>query len=252
MTGFRVLVADDEPLARRMIARLVESDPEVAQVIQCADARAIRDELARDRPDIAFLDIEMPEASGLDISESIGSDGPVVIFVTAFSQYAAAAFGVSAVDYVLKPFSDERFHAALERAKRRVRERRLTAMAAQLAAGPTESRAGDRYRQRFTCKAGDQTIEVPAADVIWIEAEDYYVLIHSKRGRHLLRMPMATLERTLDPRSFVRVHRAAIVNVAELDHVEEANGRVSIRLSDGSLVPVSRARHALARRLVRR
>src|SRR4026209_2533425 len=125
MTRFRVLVAEDEPLARSMVAGLLTRDGDVEGVVECGDARDARDALARQQIDIAFLDIEMPGATGLELAEGTTAKGPVIVFVTAFSQYAPSAFDVQAVDYVLKPFSDERFAEALERAKTRVRERRL-------------------------------------------------------------------------------------------------------------------------------
>src|SRR5580765_5394203 len=133
MKRFRVLVADDEPLARGIIANLLKSDPEVELVLECTDATSTREGLARVRPDIAFLDIEMPGATGLQLAGELPDEGPIVVFVTAFSTYATQAFDVSAIDYVLKPFSDERFAEALERAKRRVRERRMGELATQLA-----------------------------------------------------------------------------------------------------------------------
>jgi two-component system LytT family response regulator len=202
--------------------------------------------MSRQGVDIAFLDIEMPEPSGLQIAERAAADGPVVVFVTAFSRYAPSAFDVSAVDYVLKPFSDERFFAALERAKQRVRERRLNALAGQIATVSSEMKHGDaappsEYLQRLAFKDGDRTIVLNTAEIVWIEAEDYYVLIHSKHGRHMIRATLASLEERLDPRVFVRVHRAAIVNV---DEVREARDdeRLMLVLSNGSQVPVSRSR----------
>ena len=126
MTGFRVLVVDDEPLAVAMVAALVREDGEVGQVIECNDPRLVRELIVKHEPHILFLDIEMPEIDGLQVARSIEEPGPVIVFTTAFSQYAVRAFDVSAVDYVLKPFSDQRLHEALERAKRRVRERHLS------------------------------------------------------------------------------------------------------------------------------
>ncbi len=246
MIRFRVLVAEDEPHARSMVVDLLGRDAEVEVVADCADGRAAVEAMSRQGVDIAFLDIEMPEPSGLQIAERAAADGPVVVFVTAFSRYAPSAFDVSAVDYVLKPFSDERFFAALERAKQRVRERRLNALAGQIATVSSEMKHGDaappsEYLQRLAFKDGDRTIVLNTAEIVWIEAEDYYVLIHSKHGRHMIRATLASLEERLDPRVFVRVHRAAIVNV---DEVREARDdeRLMLVLSNGSQVPVSRSR----------
>jgi len=243
---FRVLVAEDEPHARSMVVDLLGRDAEVEVVADCADGRAAVEAMSRQGVDIAFLDIEMPESSGLQIAGRAAADGPVVVFVTAFSRYAPSAFDVSAVDYVLKPFSDERFFAALERAKQRVRERRLNALAGQIATVSSEMKHGDaappsEYLQRLAFKDGDRTIVLNTAEIVWIEAEDYYVLIHSKRGRHMIRATLASLEERLDPRVFVRVHRAAIVNVDEVREARD-NERLMLVLSNGSQVPVSRSR----------
>jgi two-component system LytT family response regulator len=246
MTRFRVLVAEDEPLARSMVAGLLKRDADVDAVVECSDARGARDALARQRIDIAFLDIEMPGATGLDLAEDATADGPVIVFVTAFSQYAPAAFDVQAVDYVLKPFSDERFAEALERAKKRVRERRLGELASQLASVSAELRpSGDDshadFLTRLAFKEGDRSIVLTSTEVIWIEAEDYYVLVHSKRVRHMVRVALASLEERLDPSVFLRVHRAAIVNADEVREIRD-DGRLILRLSDGAEVTVSRSR----------
>ena len=207
MTRFRALVADDEPLARSMVAALLRADPDIETVIECNDAACARDSIARLLPDIAFLDIEMPGSTGLQLADSLDGHGPVVVFITAFSTYATQAFDVSAVDYVLKPFSDHRFGEAVERAKRRVRERRLGELATQVASlsaelrhdegGPAASTATPAYLQRLAIKDGERSIVVKTADVLWVEAEDYYVLIHSKQGRHMVRASMASLEQRL-------------------------------------------------------
>jgi two-component system LytT family response regulator len=246
MTRFRVLVVEDEPLARAMVTGLVKRDEEIETVIECADAAEAEQALARQRIDIALLDIEMPGASGLELASRTGADGPVVVFVTAFNRYAPGAFDVEAVDYVMKPFTDERFAAALERAKRRVRERRLGELASQLATVSAELRHGDEapqstYLTRLSFKTGDRSIVLNVAEIVWIEAEDYYVMVHSTRGRHMLRATLASLEERLDPRLFLRVHRTAIVN---LDHVRalDDEGQLIIVLSSGARVPVSRSR----------
>jgi len=255
MTRFRMLVADDEVLARRMVAALLRADPEVESVLECGDAACARDGIARQRPDVVFLDIEMPGSSGLEIAGDLDARGPVVVFITAFSSYATQAFDVSAVDYLLKPFSDERFAEAVDRAKRRVRERRLGELATQVASlsaelhhddhdpPPADTSAAPTFLQRLAFKDGDRSVVVKAAEVVWIEAEDYYVLIHSKQGRHLVRTSLASLEQRLDPNRFRRVHRTAIVNVDEVRTMQDRGG-LHLTLSDGSDVAVSRSRRS--------
>jgi two-component system LytT family response regulator len=246
MTRFRVLVAEDEPLALAMVMELVKRDPEIETVIECGEAEAAEQALARQRIDIALLDIEMPGVSGLELASRAGAEGPVVVFVTAFSRYAPGAFDVEAADYVLKPFTDERFAAALERAKRRVRERRLGELANQLATVSAELRHGDEapastYLTRLSFRDGEASIVLNVTEIVWIEAEDYYVMVHSARGRHLLRATLASLQERLDPRTFLRVHRTAIVN---LDHVRSVTdeGQLILVLSNDARVPVSRSR----------
>jgi len=191
-------------------------------------------------------------AQGLDLARDLTEDGPVVVFVTAFSRYAPEAFDVSASDYVLKPFSDRRFNEALLRAKRRVRERRLGDLATRLATLSSELRPDDQppeqksdggYLQRLSFREGDRTIVIQTAELIWIEAEDYYVRIHSSRGRHLVRTPLTTLEGRLNPLDFVRVHRGALINVQAVTEVRDAGG-LTLVLTDGAEVPVSRSRRA--------
>lgn len=250
MNGFRVLVVDDEPLAMNMVSALVKRDPDVDSVFECRDATSVPDLVARHQPHIVFLDIQMPGMDGLQLARLIDDTGPVVVFITAFSQYAARAFDVSAVDYVMKPFSDQRLADALERAKRRVRERRLGELANQVASlsaeltgvkdAPREAPVA-AYAPRLAFKTGDRAIVLKVEEIIWLEAEDYYVLVHSTRGRHLVRMPLASLEEKLDPQVFARVHRAAIVNLREVKELDQREGSWLV-MSDGARVPVSRSR----------
>ena len=249
MSGFRILVVDDEPLALGMVAAILRKAPEVDGVVECRDATTVPDLLTQRQPHIAFLDIEMPGMDGLQLARLIDGTGPVVVFITAFSQYATRAFDVSAVDYVMKPFSDRRLLDALERAKRRVRERRLGELANQVASLSAEltggrdilRESGPVYPARLSFKSGDRAIVLKAEEIIWVEAEDYYVLVHSTRGRHLVRLPLASFEDRLDPQVFVRVHRAAIVNLHEVKELDQREGAWLV-MSDGARVPVSRSR----------
>ena len=253
MTTFRVLVVDDEPLARDIAVKLLHRDQEIEHVAECGDGLQAQAAIARERPDIVFLDIEMPGMDGLRLADSLDAGGPVVVFTTAFSRYATDAFDVAATDYVLKPFSDERFLEALARAKRRVRERRLGELASQMAAVAAELQQDDgagteaaspdapQYLTRFLLKQGTRSIVIRADEVLWIGAEDYCVMIYSTRGKHLIRTSMASLEQRLDPRLFIRAHRAALVNVEHVREMTERDG-LTLKLSDGSEVAVSRAR----------
>ncbi|HEY3093900.1 MAG TPA: LytTR family DNA-binding domain-containing protein [Vicinamibacterales bacterium] len=238
MTKFRVLVVDDEPLARAAVVGIVKTDPDVETIEERGDGLSARETIERDRPDIVFLEIEMPGLDGLRLADGLPPGGPVVVFTTAYSQYATQAFDVAATDYVLKPFSRERLLASLARAKRRVRERRLGQLASEIADGAGET---PQYLTRLALKLGDRTLVVGEDEVIWVEAQDYCVMVHSTRGCHLLRASLASFEARLDPARFVRVHRAAVVNIAHVRELVDRDGLVMV-LSDGSEVGVSRAR----------
>jgi two-component system LytT family response regulator len=250
MTRFQVLVVDDEPLAREAVVSLVGRDSEVATVAECEDGLRAREMIEETRPDIVFLDMEMPGLNGVQLAEHLQDGGPVVVFITAFSQYAVEAFELAATDYVLKPFSDERFLEALGRAKRRVRERRLGELAHQMAGVAAELQQGDpapsgspRHLQRLSIRQGDRTVVLRTEEIVWIEAQDYCITVHSTRGNHLVRASLTSLEGRLAPDMFVRTHRMAIVN---LQHVRETQDRDGLRLvlSEGSQVGVSRSRRA--------
>ena len=228
-----------------MLVTLLKRDDDIEALIECDGADETKAALERRNIDIAFLDIEMPGATGIQIANGLTSGAPAIVFVTAFSQYALPAFNVAAVDYVLKPFSDERLFSALERAKRRVRERRLGELASELASGPTESKTIDPasagFLTRLPYRDNDRSRFIKTTDIVLIEAEDYYVRVHATSGRHMLRVTLSHLEERLDPKVFLRVHRTAIVNINEVVEVRDEGGLVLV-LSSGARVPVSRSR----------
>jgi two-component system LytT family response regulator len=230
MSALAVLVVDDEPLAREMIAALASADADVGTVTTSATAAEAADIVSRTAPDILFIDVEMPEETGIHFADRMSERGPVVVFITAHRQYATDAFAVGAIDYLLKPFSDGRFREALERAKRRVREKRLAQAADALAPSATPG------------VLAFGSVTVAAADIVWVEAQDYYARLHTMRARHLVRATLASIEQLLDPHMFVRVHRAALVNTTAIRGSVEEDGGLRLALSDGSRVPVSRAR----------
>lgn len=254
----RVLIVDDEPLAREGIRLLLERDPEVEVVGECADgAEAVRAALEHE-PDLLLLDVQMPEMDGFQVLRALPAEQlPVVIFVTAYDHYALQAFEVHALDYLLKPFDDERFERALARAKAQVRREQIgglsRSLAALLGAYGGSSASGDRaapppaagHLTRLVVKSGGRIVFLDARDVDWIEAADYYVRLHSGGKTHLLRESMAALEAKLDPERFVRIHRSAIVN---LDRVRELQpwfrGQHAVILKDGTRLTLSRGRRA--------
>jgi two-component system LytT family response regulator len=243
----RALVIDDEPLARQSIRLLLERDPEleVSGEGSGVDGAAL---VARTRPDILFLDVQMPELDGFKLLEQIGADAvPVVVFVTAFDRYALRAFEVHALDYLLKPFDDARFEETLRRAKEQARSRRRGEPDVRLA---ELIRGRNVYASRFLIPTREKSIVVNALEIDWIEAADYYVTIHAAGKSHLLRETLATLEQRLDPERFVRVHRSAIVNI---DRVREIHplfrGNCALILADGTRVKLSRSHREELERL---
>jgi two-component system LytT family response regulator len=236
----RVVVIDDEPLARDSIRALLADDADVRVVGEGtgSDAAAL---IARTRPDILFLDIQMPEVDGFGVLDRVGADTvSAVIFITAYDQYAVRAFEVHALDYLLKPFDDQRFAGALGRAKERVGARRRGEVDNRIAELLKDR---DLSRTRFLIPAREKTIVVDAAQIDWIEASDYYVTLHAGAAAHLLRQTMDEIEKQLDRRQFFRVHRSAIVNV---DRVREIHplfrGDCALVLSDGRRIKLSRSR----------
>jgi two-component system LytT family response regulator len=221
----------------------------VVLVGECGDGRSALAQIRERRPDIVFLDIELPAQNGIAaLAELAPAERPVVVYVTAYAEHAVRAYDLEAVDYVLKPFSDQRFTEALERAKRRARESALSALASSLAGSgrartdsPEAARA--RYLDRFAVRRGDRQVLVGVEQIRWIESEDYYVRLHLAGANHLLRTSLAALEERLDPERFQRVHRTAIVRRDAVREVRTlASGIRMLVLDDGSELPVARSR----------
>ncbi len=238
------VIVDDEPPARRTLELLLAREDDIDVVAACADGPSAAREILERRPDLVFLDIQIPGGDGFDVLRGIEADRrPAVAFVTAFDEYAVRAFDAHAVDYLLKPFSDERFAMMVERMRQAVRlqhvdeiERRLKAMI-QATAAATVSPAG-----HLVVRDGHRTLVFRFPDIEWIEAEDYYVRIHAGARKPLVRRSLQSLAAELEPAGFARVHRSAIVN---LEHVREvrpaAGGDHEVVLSSGTVVRLSRS-----------
>lgn len=240
MTAIRAVIADDEPLSRRLVHQLLERHGDVEIVAQCADGAAVEDAIAALAPDVVFLDVKMPVQSGLAVARRRGGrSGPLVVFVTAFDEFALPAFETEAVDYLKKPLGEARFDAALERVRERLRLRHLDA------GGSEPARPGARrpYRDHFVARIGYREVIVPVAAVEHIEADGAYAAVAVAAKRHLVRVSLDQLERELDPTLFTRVHRSYIVRLACVREVRRANG-LELVLDSGAVVPVSRRRRA--------
>ena len=229
----RVVVADDEPLARQGIVRLLGAHRDIEVVAESASGDdALRDIRAR-RPDLVFLDVQMPGMDGFAVLRALApAPPPAIVFVTAFDEYAVRAFDVHAVDYLVKPFADARFAEMLARARRRLRASDVDASAARLAALRHET---------LVATAGRRSIVIAIADVDWIEAQDYCVLVHAGGASHILRESVRSLGERLAPHQFVRVHRSALVNLARVRELRRrARGEWQLVLQSGAELPVSR------------
>jgi two-component system, LytTR family, response regulator len=223
----RVLVVDDEPLARRNLSLLLRQDPDVAEIVECASGTEAINEIRNLPPDLVFLDVQMPEHDGFDVLELLGSDAPAtIIFVTAYDAYALRAFEAGALDYLLKPFDDDRFLRALARAKNQI------------------ARFGSRQTrpiERLFIKLSGQVLFVNVADIDWIEAVDYYACLHVGDATHLLRRTLSDLERDLADSQFVRIHRSIIVNMARIRTLElHKEGEYEVVLNSGIRLRLSR------------
>ena len=246
----RTLIVDDEPMARASLRVLLGGDSEIELVGECASGADAVAAISVQEPELVFLDIQMPRMSGFDVLAAVGDNRRFgVVFVTAYDAYAIAAFDVQALDYVLKPFDDERFHRAVERAKSRIRNARLDHLASELVhvvSGVPVERS--EAAERIAIRDGTRTVFVALSEIDWIEAADYYVQLHVGARSYLHREPMRDLEARLDPRRFMRIHRSAIV---ALDRISElrpsAHGDHCVRLRDGTELRLSRARRARLR-----
>jgi two-component system LytT family response regulator len=252
---FRAVVVEVEPLARGMLRDLLECDEEVEIAGEAGDGLRGLELIRRKRPDIAFLDIEMPELGGIEVAERLPPEmRPAIVFVTAFGRFAPEAFDVEALDYVVKPFSDQRFRQALARAKGRVRERRLSSLAARFADEVSEPAAAQgappgEHLQVIPIRRDGRTLRIPTRDVLWIESQDYCVRLHLAKGSHLLRASLTLLEQRLAPDRFIRVHRQAIVNVGAVTAIEHvAKGHDVVVLSTGARCRISQSRKAAVER----
>jgi len=236
----RIVIVDDEPLARAVLREFAAGDPEIELVAECANGFEAVKAVAELQPDLVLLDVQMPKLDGFEVLELLGRD-QAVIFVTAYDQYALRAFEVHAVDYLLKPFSAERFEAAMGRARERLRARTPTPV--EEIVREVNPRVG--HAERVLIRDGPNVHVLPVDSIDYVEAQDDYVAFKSGGKQYLKDQTLAAVERTLDPARFVRVHRSYVLNIDRIAKVElyAKDSRVAI-LRDGTRLPVSRAGYA--------
>ena len=264
----RVLIVDDEPLARQRLEDLLRAEPDVEIVASVDNGTTAVESVRSLHPDIVFLDVQMPGKTGIDVVREVGADAmPLTIFVTAYDRYALQAFDLAAVDYLVKPFDDERFEQAFHRARRYVeleeigelRERLLAVLEPgqrnpSTAASPVmhgESNAGAPYLERIAVEMRGKVRVVPVAPIEYVTASGPYVELHTSERAYLIREAIQTLEQRLDPSRFLRIHRSIIVRVDLIDTFHRgAGGDYEVQLKSGARLRVSRSRREeLERRL---
>ncbi len=260
MNRIRIVICDDEPLALEYLRTLLESEPDCDLVAQCKDVDEAILAIETQAPDLVFLDIQMPGQSGLEIIEEIGlEDMPYTVFVTAHDRYAIPAFERQALDYLLKPFTEDRFRQTMRRMREQLTLRRDAQWAVRLRAvlvdttPPAEIVTAESKSivDIIPVRLGGRTVLLRTSEIEWIEAADCYVNLRRGKERFLHREAMQSLEARLDPQKFIRVHRGAMINVDYARELRtEASGAVSIIMKDGTSLPLSRRRKRDVERLL--
>jgi two-component system LytT family response regulator len=250
----RAMIVDDEPLARRRIRDLLAPVPDVEVVAECANGRDAIRAIDASLPDLLFLDIQMPRIDGFEVLETIGVGRvPVVVFVTSYDQFALRAFEAQALDYLMKPFDDQRFATTLRRARERLADRQGADVDRRLRALLDDVRGNRGYLQRLAVPVGNGNVFIRAQDIDWIGAERNYVRVYAGGRGHLLRESLTHIEAELDPAMFCRIHRSTIVNIDRIQSVESTfRGEYVVVLHDRTKLTSGRSYretlHALLRR----
>jgi len=230
-----ILIVDDEPLAREGLKMMLAGDPHVQQISEARNGREAVGLIREQRPDLVLLDIQMPRMDGFAVLESVGpGQMPAVIFVTAHDRYAIRAFEISAVDYLLKPVTEERFRMAFDRARNRIGTAPAAEFTGQMLAVLDAIAKPRRYLTRLAVRSSDRTIFLDTAEIDWMEAAQNYVRLHAGAATHLVHVPMNTIETSLDPERFLRIHRSYIVNLARIKQLWPlAHGQYVLELTSG-------------------
>jgi two-component system LytT family response regulator len=240
--NIRTLIVDDEPLARERVKRFLRDEHDVEIIGECANGKEAIVSIKEKKPDLIFLDIQMPEKNGFDVIRSLGSkDLPTVIFVTAYDQYALQAFDVHAQDYLLKPFTRERIHRAVSRAREQIENRRGGGMDERLLALLSDLKHEKKYLERLVVKTTGRVFFLKTDEIEWIEAAGNYVKLHLGRESHMIRETMNGIEAKLDPDKFLRIHRSTVVHIDRIKELHPMfSGDYAVILRDGTELALSR------------
>jgi len=238
----RTLIVDDEPLARERVRGLLADEADVEILGECRDGLEAVEAIRREAPDLVFLDVQIPEVDGFGVIEQVGIEKtPVIVFVTAYDQYALQAFEVHAVDYLLKPFDQDRFQKALARARQSVQSRRSGDVNERLVALLQDLKTPQGHLERLVVKSSGRLFFLRAEEIDWIESSGNYVTLHVGPESHLLRETMNGIESKLDPARFIRIHRTAIVNIDRIRELQPLfHGEYDVVLRTGTTLTLSR------------
>jgi two-component system LytT family response regulator len=238
----RTVIVDDMDLARSRTRRFLTTDPEIEIICECSGGREAINAINNLKPDLVFLDVEMPEVSGFDVLDAIRVEPmPAVIFVTAYDQFTLRAFNVHALDYVLKPFDQARLKRSLERAKRALRQTKQTDINEQLQSVLHNAKPEPKFLKRIAVKSGERTVFLPVNDIDWVSTAGNYLELHVGKQTHLIRERMCELETKLDPTKFVRIHRLSLINIERIKEMQPLfNGDYVVILHNGTQLTLSR------------
>lgn len=240
--NIRTLIVDDEPLARERLTALLRPETDLEIIGECADGRTAVETIRRERPDLVFLDVQMPELDGFAVLAALqGETLPAVVFVTAYDQFAVKAFEVHAQDYILKPFDRERLQTALQRVRDRIQHEQTGGLQNQLAALLADLRPQDNSTHHLAIKGDGRVIFVRLDEIDWVEAADNYVKIHAGHETHMLQETMTALEERLPAKKFLRISRSAIVNIDRIKELQPLfHGEYAVVLRNGAKPTLSR------------
>jgi two-component system LytT family response regulator len=256
--NYRVIIVDDEPLARLNLCALIKKDDQLELVKECENGYEAILAIETLAPDLVFLDVQMPELNGFQVLEEVDLEKiPALIFVTAYDQYAIKAFEVSALDYLLKPVEESRFQKAVGQAKDFLKQRDLSSLSQRLIAllenNKTPPKPKPNFLERIVIRSTGKVMFLAVSEIEWIEADDYYVKIHTAERSHLLRESMNELEKTLDPQQFQRIHRSIIVNLNLIKEIQsDFQNKSVVILKNGKKLKMSRPRQDLIEQISHR
>lgn len=242
----RALIVDDEPLARERVKRFLRSESDIEVVGECADGPETIKAVGELKPDLVFLDIEIPELNGFEVLEeiSVKQQLPAIIFITAFDRYALQAFDVHAVDYLLKPYNRERFRKALERARAQLLNKETAAVDERILSLLEHLKTEPKCLERLVIRSSGRVFFLRTNEIDWIEAEGNYLRLHVGKETHLIRETMSRLESKLDPDKFLRIHRSTLVNIERIKELHPLfSGDYTVILRDNTQLALSRTYH---------